>query len=194
MNRCRALLSAVVVTPAVLLAGCGSPAAPVVVDERSGEVDEIGLGDSATRIRKVVGRRVPLDPGARLYPSGYGFAEVSLGLPRGLPATGGIAGMRLDDRSFLVVPRVGAIATYVWARSARTRRGVGVGDDLALARQRYPGMRCYTANEAEAESGGWPFCVAKVGNFRLGFGEDPIQSITMEAVDARAMRGRRSRP
>jgi len=67
---------------------------------------------------------------------------------------------------------------------AQTLKGVGVGDTLAFAVKRYPQMRCDVVGPAnEAVRPQFPACRARVAPRRyLGFGQNPIRSITLMTV------------
>lgn len=67
---------------------------------------------------------------------------------------------------------------------AQTLNGVGVGDTLAFAVERYPQMRCDVVGPAnEAVRPQFPACRARIAPRRfLGFGENPIRSITLMTV------------
>jgi hypothetical protein len=91
--------------------------------------------------------------------------------------------MHYDDSAYLVSPTVGVFAMATLESAARTRAGVGVGDDLELARERYEHVNCGEAVAGEALFGGesptYPWCQALVGSVGVFFGEDPIESITL---------------
>jgi hypothetical protein len=69
------------------------------------------------------------------------------------------------------------------ADGAETRAGVGVGDDLERVRERYRRVSCGESVAGESLLGGdtpmYPWCRAIVGNVRVFFGENPIESITL---------------
>jgi len=68
-------------------------------------------------------------------------------------------------------------------RGARTRTGVGVGDELDRVRERYERVECGEAVAGEPLFSGEPptysWCRALVGGTRVFFGGDPIESITV---------------
>ncbi len=63
---------------------------------------------------------------------------------------------------------------------AQTKRGVGIGDDLALVRGRYEHATC---RDIHTEGGSYPFCAVRVGARRyLWFGQHPIASVTLSRL------------
>ena len=88
-----------------------------------------------------------------------------------------------DDTAFLVSPTVGIFSMATLEQGARTLAGVGVGDDLELARASYDRVECGEAVVGEPRFGGetptYRWCRALVGDIRVFFGADPIESITL---------------
>jgi hypothetical protein len=163
--------------------GAGSASPPVVVDERSGAVGGVRLGDGPAEIRRELGpgtdgrmlRRVPEDLGTE-----------ELGLPWTLDPLPGVERtrvltMRRDGMSLLVAPRSGAYAISVWLSGARTKEGVAVGDDLEAASETYSGLRCGIRNRG-TEYVEYPYCKGRLGKTYLWFGQDPIRSITVAST------------
>ncbi len=74
------------------------------------------------------------------------------------------------------------------ADDARTRAGVGVGDELARVREAYEGVECGEAIAGEPLFGDdyptYSWCRTRVRRIRVFFGEDPIESITMTVTAA----------
>ena len=68
-------------------------------------------------------------------------------------------------------------------KGARTRAGVGIGDELERVRERYDRVQCGEAVAGEPLFGGeapmYRWCRALVDEVRVHFGGDPIESITM---------------
>jgi hypothetical protein len=87
-----------------------------------------------------------------------------------------------------VSPSVGVFSMATLADGARTRAGVGVGDDLDDVRQAYERVNCGEAIAGEPLFGDdyptYPWCRALVGSVRVFFGEDPIASVTITSYRA----------
>lgn len=86
------------------------------------------------------------------------------------------------DTAYLVSPTVGVFSMVTLESGARTREGVGVGDELARVRERYDRVDCGESVAGEGlfgETPMYPWCRAIVGDVRVFFGEDPIESITL---------------
>jgi hypothetical protein len=171
------------------LAACGDesdaarPPPDVVIDERAGTFDGVGLGDRPAEIRRALGRGTDRRMISRL-PRRLSVTE--LGLPWTLDPVPGVSRkkvltMRRDGVSMLVAPRTGAYAVFVWRPRARTSRGVAVGDDLDAARERYEDLRCDVRNR-NSEYGSYPFCEGRVGDTYVWFGQDPIRSISLAST------------
>ncbi len=150
----------------------------VVVDAQAGTVGGAGLGDSAQELKRAFGGRWREGEEVRSFPDDLGFTG-NVEIPSNASVRDPLRVLRFRDRSFLLTQGSGAFAMFIWNENARTQRGVGIGDRLEKARQRYPGTRCDTVSEPEALYVTWPVCVARVGKRFLSFGEDPIQSITV---------------
>jgi len=57
---------------------------------------------------------------------------------------------------------------------------VGIGDDLALVRDRYEHATC---RDIHTEGSSYPFCAVRVGARRyLWFGQHPIASVTLSRL------------
>jgi hypothetical protein len=154
-----------------------------VVDERSGSVDGVTLGDSRRAIRRALG------PGRdrqmlRIIPEHVDFT--SLGLPWTEDPVPGVrmrdvVTMRRDGLSLLVAPHHGAYAIFVWRRGAQTTRGIEVGDDLETVPREYEDFRCGVRNRT-SEYPSYPYCTGRVGDTYIWFGQDPIRSITVAST------------
>jgi hypothetical protein len=169
---------------AALAAGCGGDEPGVIhrIDERAGSYRNVSFGDTAAEVRSVHG-----EPG-----EGSGFAplDTEFGDVGGPPAVrvwppGSVQqrSLRYDGFSFLV-GSAGVYAIMVTER-ARTLRGVGIGDELRLARRRYR-LGCGEGVAGERIGGGvetYPTCRGTIdGRIRIWFGEDPIRSIAIARV------------
>jgi hypothetical protein len=92
--------------------------------------------------------------------------------------------LRYRGRSYLISNkrRPAVYGFIVTDRRAQTARGVGIGDTLAFARKRYPGLHCDLVNEG-SEYTAFPSCRTRLAPGRyLGFGQNPIRSITVMRV------------
>jgi len=160
---------------------------PTPIDENVGAYGGIEMGSSEANVRRVFGE--PGD-GEGFFPLGEAFGEIG-GAPgvrnwppdfREAPTV-----LRYDNVAFLVGPR-GVFAFVVTAEGVRTKRGVGIGDPLARARQVY-GAGCGEQPYGEPLFGGetpsFRWCRTTIDDrIRLWFGRDPIRSITLARVGA----------
>jgi hypothetical protein len=154
-----------------------------VVDEQSGSVDGVTLRDGRKAIRRALG---PGKDGRmlRITPDHVDFT--SLGLPWTEDPVPGVrmrdvVTMRRDGLSLLVAPHHGAYAIFVWRRNAQTTRGVRVGDDLETVPREYSDFRCGVRNRT-SEYPSYPYCLGRVGDTYVWFGQDPIRSITVAST------------
>ncbi len=155
----------------------------VIVDERGGVLHGVRFGDDEAAVRRRLGQ--PTDDAPGVFPEGADYTgppfipspKSDQGRPPRQPIT-----LHYDEASYLVSPTVGVFSMSTLAAGARTRAGVGVGDDLARVRERYDRVTCGESVAGEAIVGAtpmYPWCRALVGEVRVFFGEDPIASITL---------------
>ena len=163
----------------------------VVIDENLGTYRGVGIGATPAAVRRALGPKPFARPWTEpLSPTRAGsYAET--GGPNVLrppcrpttPRRGGPPRLRV-----LRYPQVSFVfcdgrvfAVMVIERHARTRAGLGIGDELEDARMMYPDVRCGEA--ASGDVGRYPFCVARLRPRRsLWFGQDPIASITISTT------------
>ena len=153
---------------------------PVLVDERRGVLRGVELGASADDVRARLGE--PTDRRQGFFPAGSRYTG-----PPGIPTPASDhrapAPLHYEETAYLVSPTRGVYSMATLRRGARTRAGVGVGDDLEIVRERYGRVECRESPAGEAIFGGetptYPWCRAIVGDVRVFFGGDPIESITL---------------
>ena len=177
--------AAVVVT--ILVAVADEDPAPVLVDERAGSMHGVRFGDSEAAVRRRLGS--PTDDAQGVFPEGRDYtgppsipSPPSDQRPPGTPTP-----LHYGDAAYLVSPTVGVFSMATLERGARTREGVGIGDELERVRERYDRVDCGESVAGEALFGDtpmYPWCRALVGNVRVFFGEDPIESITLTSYAA----------
>jgi hypothetical protein len=181
----RSTLIAMLALPAVgLLGSCpdemSGPRAGLegdpVVDERSGTVMNVRLGDSAREIRRELGRPAKRETRP--------VEEVGLPWivedPRQERAELPVS-LTYADLDVLTTRESGAYTFSIWREGVRTARGVAIGDSLARARERYPELECGVRNR-NTEYVEYSYCSGRVGRHTIWFGEDPIESITIATV------------
>jgi hypothetical protein len=161
----------------------GRPA-PTVIDELAVTVNGVGLGDDRTAIRRELGPARTEGLMLPRLPDDVPLEDI--GLPWTLDPLPGVPRTRVqtmlyDGMSFLVAPREGAYAFFVWRPRARTTSGVRIGDSLESAVRRHPRLRCGVRNRA-TEYVAYPYCKGRVGDNYVWFGQDPIRSITVSAT------------
>ena len=155
----------------------------VLVDERLGRLRGVSFGDTAAAVEARLGK--PTDDADGFFPEGADFTG-----PPAIPSPSSDRGSRLPpdelhygDTAYLVSPTVGVFSMATLADGARTRAGIGVGDSLEQVRDRYDRVDCGEAIAGEPlfgdDSPTYPWCRAIVGNVRVFFGEDPIESVTL---------------
>jgi hypothetical protein len=157
------------------------------IDERSGTVEGVGVGDSESDVRRAFGRP-EISHGGPYTPLDESHVEVGgpLAIPiPGLGRRGPPPAWRYDDVVFLMVD--GKVLSFmVTADGSDTSRGVGVGDDLDDVRAAFPGIRCGESppfgesilpfDEPET----YPYCRGSLGGQRsIWFGEDPVRNVTI---------------
>ncbi len=158
-------------------------ATPVLVDERAGVLHGVRFGDSEREVVARLGEEADDDDG--FFPSGADYTG-----PVAIPSPASDQGSRMppselhyDDTAYLVSPTAGVFSMAILEKGARTRAGVGVGDELEIVRARYDRVECGEAVAGEPLFGGEPptyrWCRALVGETRVFLGGDPIESITL---------------
>jgi hypothetical protein len=165
------------------------------IDEERGTYHGVGVGDEAAAVRRVFGEQ----SFARLDKEPWGPRNARLGESGG-PAVlnppckpthqlrGGrprLAILRYAEVSFLFCDG-SVFALMVMAETARTSRGLGVGDDLDEARTVYPSLKC--AEAPSGDIGHYPYCAGAISSrqtrpgLHVWFGENPIASITISTT------------
>ena len=173
--------------PELLPPGQANRPRPKVLDETRGRYRGTALGDrrSAALRRQGTPPAVKTDEGSG--PVGSDFYEDGTPSNWSPPGRSPVAGRDLSyrGRAYLVADGRGDRPVYgfiVTDRRAETARGVGIGDTLAYARRRYPQLRCDVVNQG-TEYVTFPACRARIAPRRyLGFGQNPIRSISLMTV------------
>jgi hypothetical protein len=170
------------------------------IDERSGQVARLRLGDEIRTVSAVLGRgeNVTGDEGGGLplgadsdrigAPITYAFpapCDRSLpGAPQdGTPNEVGVTEIRYrgSGASFC---RGRAFLFVVSSRGSSTTAGAAIGQSLERARKRYPTLRCRTSpGSTEPPVPVYKYCTGKIGPRRyLWLGQDPVSSIAIATV------------
>jgi hypothetical protein len=180
-SRTRALAALLLVAvagiaTALVLALRGEGAPPVLVDERHGVLHGVRFGDSEGGVQARLGGET--DDRGGVFPEGAKYTgPISIPSPDRAPPSE----LHDHDTSYLVSGTVGVFSMSTLEHGARTRAGVGVGDELV--RLRYDRTECGEAVAGEPLFGGdprtYPWCRAIAGGTRVFFGGDPIESITL---------------
>lgn len=161
-----------------------APAAGAVVDARAGTVGPVGLNDRARHVVAALG------PG-RITPQGPIYPTAERAMTTTAPGSFRVPGKpspNIEPR-FLRYRResVGLVRGRVFVvistdRHTRLRGGPGMGDALAGARARFPGLACRTAGDAHG-SETFRYCAGRVASHRyLYLGGDPISSVAIATV------------
>jgi hypothetical protein len=161
---------------ALLVHGGSEAPQRVLVDERSGSVAGVRLGDSRADVLGALGP--PTDDEDGFFPAERDFTG-----PPAIPTPEGRAEpIHYKDVAFLVSAVSGVFAVAVLAEGGMTRAGVGIGDSLDRVRERYRGVMCGEAIAGEALVGPDPtyeWCSTTLDDVHVFFGGDPIASITL---------------
>jgi hypothetical protein len=175
---------------ALIAAGCAlgddgeaakpKPATSVLVDERAGVLRGVRFGDSLQEVLARLGPTSDAQPG--VFPAGADYTG-----PPSIPSPPSDARipaneLHYEDTAYLVSPTVGVFSMVTLAEGARTRAGVGIGDDLERVRKVYNRVDC--GETAYGEGSDYPWCRV-LGDIHVFFGEDPIESITLSSTAAR---------
>jgi hypothetical protein len=136
----------------------------------------VALGSARSRVIAALGSPPPVSPASSIAPLGDDFDHIG-GPP--FIATPGSSHetLRYPDTSVLVSDgRVYAL--MITDPEAETTEGVGIGDNLGLAEERYPDIECGIARAGEYRT--FPYCGGRLRRGRwLWFGQDPIRSIVL---------------
>jgi hypothetical protein len=183
----RALLAGVAILAVCGLFGCDddeptrrSPHS-TVIDAARGNYRGIAVGDPEAKVRRLFGTPRPRRPGqCDLCPAGPAAAD-ELGVPTVIDSPAGEPG-GLRYRNVVFTTARGRIHGFVVTDpSAATSRGVGIGDPIDRAGNRYRELRCGIAN-LNTEYRPFRFCTGRLGRLFVSFGADPIRSITVSST------------
>ena len=177
------LAGLVAVGLALVLVGRDDDLQPVLVEERAGVLHGVRFGDTESQVRARLGDETDDEDG--FFPAGADYTG-----PVAIPSPESDRGSRVppselhyDDTAYLVSPTAGVFSMATLEKGARTRAGVAAGDGLERVRERYDRVDCGEAVAGEPLVGGEPptygWCRAVVGEVRVHFGGDPIESITL---------------
>jgi hypothetical protein len=122
----------------------------------------------------------PRPEGASVAPLGDDFDDIG-GPP--FIATPGSSHEALRYRDISVLLSDGRVHGLVLTDpEAETDEGVGVGDNLELAEDRYPSLDCGIAEADDYRT--FPYCGGRIGARRwIWFGQDPIRSIILTSSE-----------
>lgn len=153
-----------------------TPSHPLGIDLLHQSFRGVGVGDPASRIQPRLGRAIVGRPGSSvnsMLPVGASY-DVN-GDPPPLLANISVV-YRYPGVAYLVVHgRV--VAIVITDPNAQTSAGVGPGDNIAIARARYPGLAC--GFDSSAEPRGLPNCAGRLDGHPIWISEDPIGNITL---------------
>jgi hypothetical protein len=150
----------------------------VLIDERPGSFRRVGLDYSRSTVIAELGIPVK-SPGSSIAPVGEDFAHI--GGPPFIATPGSThETLRYHETSVLLSDdRVYAL--LITDGEAETAEGVGVGDNLGLAEDRYPTLECGVARAGKYRT--FPFCGGRLDGRWLWFGQDPIRSIVLTTTE-----------
>jgi hypothetical protein len=136
------------------------PSEPLPVDVRAGSFHGVSLGQATGDAR-------------RALPTG----AVASSFPVGVTSFPGDA-TRTDGHGLSLLTEHGHVVTlFITDPRAEALAGVGVGDNLALARARLRGLVCARSREDV------PTCAGRAAHASVLFVGDPIETITLSSID-----------
>jgi hypothetical protein len=153
-----------------------TPRHPELVDLRAaGAFRDVHLGEFTAGVVRTLGP-----------PTGYGTSASTTQPPAGAELPGGPAGaVSLGYTDLGVYTRDDRVVwIVVTSPDAQTRRGIGVGDSLALARRAYPLLRC-DQHDSSTDEGptGPPICRERVRQgLNIELIDDPIDTIVIHGT------------
>ena len=149
-----------------------TPAAPVLLDERSGTYRGLRVGMPLEQARSMLGPGVDGDPGLSPAPLGEDHGDIS-----GPSAMPGYRYLRYP--SLVVMHERRKVSGYITtAGDAETRAGVGVGDSLSIAEKRYRPLDCDDVTFGDSTIPSYRACEGRLPSGPvIWFGGDPIDSI-----------------
>jgi hypothetical protein len=138
------------------------------------------LGSPRGEVIGALGSPPPGSRGSSIAPLGDDFDHI--GGPPFIDTPGfSHETLRYPDASILVSDdRVYGIV--ITDPEAETAEGVGIGDNLGLAEDRYSAVECGTARAGKYRT--FPYCGGRLGAGRwIWFGQDPIRSIVLTGTE-----------
>jgi hypothetical protein len=180
---------------ALLLAGCVplawttyrhlrplDEAGDLLVGDEARSFRGVALGDSRRRVTEELGAPLRGD-GGTIAPVGEDFDDIG-GPP--FIATPGTTHESLRYRDLTVLLSNGRVyGLLVTNPQADTTQGVGIGDNLALAEDRYSSLDCGIAEADDYRR--FPYCSGRLARDRwIWFGQDPIRSIVVATAEVGA--------
>jgi hypothetical protein len=155
-----------------------SPGEPLPVAV-TGSIGGVGLGADPATVMRTFGR-TSASTTASIAPLGESFARIAAPPVIETPGESHEV-LRYAGASFLLSDGL-VYAVVVTAEDAETAEGVGVGDNLSVARDAYDGLRCTT--EVGEHRRTFPRCAGRVApDVWASFGDDPIRSITLATTE-----------
>jgi hypothetical protein len=140
----------------------------------------VALGDSRAAVVEALGLPPPDARKPLIAPLGEDFDEIG-GPP--FIATPGSTHESLRYRSATVLLSDDRVyGVVITDGEAETAEGVGVGDNLGVAEDEYPGLDCGIARPGKYRT--FPYCGGRLGPGRwIWFGQDPIRSIVLTSTE-----------
>jgi hypothetical protein len=154
-------------------------AGDLLIGDEAGRFRNVSLGDSRTRVTEELGAALRVD-GGTIAPVGEDFDDIG-GPP--FIATPGTTHESLRYRDLTVLLSNGRVyGLLVTNPQADTTQGVGIGDNLALAEERYSSLDCGIVEVDDYRR--FPYCGGRIGRGRwIWFGQDPIRSIVVASSE-----------
>jgi hypothetical protein len=148
------------------------------VDEGAGAYRGIAFGESREVVMRSLG---PTRASARsIAPVGEDFDEI--GGPPFIDTPGVMHEVLRYAETTVLLTENGVYGYVITADAAETLAGVGIGDNLGVAEDRYDGLECGIARAGDYRT--FPYCGGMLGAGRwIWFGQDPIRSIVLTKTE-----------
>jgi hypothetical protein len=150
----------------------------LLVDVGAAAFRGIAFGESRELVMRKLG---PIrESGGTIAPIGERFEDI--GAPPYIDTPGVTHEVFRYPATTVLLTENGVYGFVITADDAETFAGVGIGDNLALAEDRYGDLECGIARAGDYRT--FPYCGGMVGSGRwVWFGQDPIRSITVTRTE-----------
>jgi hypothetical protein len=150
----------------------------LLIEEGAGAYRGMVFGEGREVVMRSLGPARPSS--GSIAPLGENFDEI--GGPPFIDTPGVTHEVLRYAETTVLLTELGVYGYVITADDAETVAGVGIGDNLALAEDRYEKLECGIARQGEYRT--FPYCGGMLGSGRwIWFGEDPIRSIVLTKTE-----------